>query len=145
MRPYFPRMRRDLDVVSRGNSRGALVPWAPANQQSTGGIGVSTPCGCGIVPGDPPFISRVVAVVQYIFGRISVLEMRPHPPRVWRDLDVVPRGSSRPALAPRAAANQQPASGFGVSTPCGAVSTPGITVFVHRLSELGVVDICKDF
>ena len=36
----------------------------------------------------------------------------------------------------RAPANQRSASGAGVSTPFGAVSTLGITVFVPRLSEL---------
>ena len=34
------------------------------------------------------------------------------------------------ALAPRTPANQQSASGVGVFTPCGAVSTWGTTVFV---------------
>ena len=36
----------------------------------------------------------------------------------------------------RSPSNQRPASGAGVSTPGGAVSTRGITVFVPRLSEL---------
>ena len=36
----------------------------------------------------------------------------------------------------RAPANQRSADGVGVSTPCGAVSTRGITVFVPALSEL---------
>ena len=36
----------------------------------------------------------------------------------------------------RSPANQRSASETGVSTPCGAVSTRGITVFVPRLSEL---------
>ena len=36
----------------------------------------------------------------------------------------------------RAPANQRSAGGIGVSTPCGAVSTRGITVFVPTLSEL---------
>ena len=31
---YPPRVRRDLDFGPRGNSRRALAPWAPANQQS---------------------------------------------------------------------------------------------------------------
>ena len=35
----------------------------------------------------------------------------------------------------RSPANQRSACGAGVSTPCGAVSTRGITVFVPRLSE----------
>ena len=41
-----------------------------------------------------------------------------------------------PWLYVRSPANQQPASGAGVSTPCGAVSTRETTVFVPRLSEL---------
>ena len=36
----------------------------------------------------------------------------------------------------RAPANQRTAGGVGVSTPCGAVSTRGITVFVPALSML---------
>ena len=36
----------------------------------------------------------------------------------------------------RSQANEQLGSGGGVSTPCGAVSTRGITVFVRGLSEL---------
>ena len=36
----------------------------------------------------------------------------------------------------RALANQRSAGGVGFSTPCGAVSTRGITVFVPELSEL---------
>ena len=38
--------------------------------------------------------------------------------------------SPRVALTPRTRANQQSASGVGVSTPCEAVSTRGTTVFV---------------
>ena len=36
----------------------------------------------------------------------------------------------------RAPANQRLAGGVGISTPCGAVSIRGITVFVPALSEL---------
>ena len=39
-------------------------------------------------------------------------------------------------LYSRAPTNQQSAGGVGVSTPCGAVSTRGITLFVPGLSEL---------
>ena len=42
----------------------------------------------------------------------------------------------RLALAPRTPDNQQLASGVGVSTPCGAVSTRGITVFASNVLEL---------
>ena len=38
----------------------------------------------------------------------------------------------------RAPANQRSAGGVGVSTPCGAFSTRGITVFVPSLSELSM-------
>ena len=40
------------------------------------------------------------------------------------------------SLYVRSPANQRSASGTGVSTPCGTVSTRGICVFVPRLSEL---------
>ena len=39
-------------------------------------------------------------------------------------------------LCVRSPANQRSAGGTGVSTPCGAVSTRGITIFVPGLSEL---------
>ena len=55
---YPPRVRRDLGVGPRGNSRRALAPRAPDNQQSARGVRVSTPCGRyepggspGLVPG----------------------------------------------------------------------------------------------
>ena len=48
--------------------------------------------------------------------------MEPYPPRV--------------ALAPGSRANQRLASGVGVPTPCGVVSTEGITVLVPDSSEL---------
>ena len=34
---YPARVRRDLGVGPRGNSRRALAPWTPANQQSPSG------------------------------------------------------------------------------------------------------------
>ena len=37
---------------------------------------------------------------MYIYGRISERGMEPYPPRVRRDLDLVPRGNSRSALVP---------------------------------------------
>ena len=43
----------------------------------------------GIDPGDLRFCPRGVGGF-----------MRPYPPRVWRDIDVVPRGNSRRARAP---------------------------------------------
>ena len=44
----------------------------------------------------------------------------------------------------RSLADQRSASGTGVSTPCGAVLTWGITVFVPRLSDL-YIDVWRDF
>ena len=42
MGTYPLRVRLDLGVGPRVNSRRALAPWAPANQQSSGGVGDST-------------------------------------------------------------------------------------------------------
>ena len=56
-----------------------------------------------------------------------------YPHRVQRDLDIGPRGKSRNALAARVPANKRPAAGGGISTPCGAKSTRGMTVFVSGL------------
>ena len=50
--------------------------------------------------------------------------------RVRRNLTVVPRGNSRRALASWAPASHKVASGVGVSPPCGAVSTRGVSFFV---------------
>ena len=58
-----------------------------------------------------------------MYGEISHPELKHYPPRVRRDVDVGQGGNSRRALAPIASANQQPASGAEVSTPCGSVST----------------------
>ena len=58
IRPYPPRVRRDLGVGPRGNSRRALAPRAPANEQSPSGVGVSTPCGAVSPPGDLRFHPR---------------------------------------------------------------------------------------
>ena len=59
-----------------------------------------------------------------MFGGISDPEMGPYRPRVAL------------AFFSSPSHNQRSAGGVGVSTPCGVVSTRGITVFVHRLSEL---------
>ena len=59
-------------------------------------------------------------------------------PQRWPD----GQRNSRRALAPRASANQQPASGVRVSTSCGAVLNRGISVFVPGVVE--VVDIWKE-
>ena len=75
---------------------------------------------------------------MYIYGRISERGMEPYPPRVRRDLDLVPRGNSRSALVPLLApANQRSVDGGGIYTPCGAVLSRGITVFVP-----GLLDLC---
>lgn len=57
-------------------------------------------------------------------------------PNVRRDLNVGPEGNFHRALELSAAANQRSVDGVGVSTPCVAVSTPGITRFVHGVLEL---------
>ena len=57
-----------------------------------------------------------------MYGRISDPGMGLYPPRV--------------ALVPRSPINQQSASGVGVATPYGDVSTRGIAVFVSGLFEL---------
>ena len=67
-----------------------------------------------------------------------------YPPRLRRDLGVGPRGNSRRALAPGAPTNQQSPSGVRVSTPCGAVSTPGICVVVPALLELSMYGRISD-
>ena len=77
-------------------------------------------------------------------GCWSCRDMDGFPTRGWEitlsgcggTLGVVPRGKPRRALAPGAPVNQQSPSGVGVSTPCGAVSTREIYVFVPRLLEL---------
>ena len=90
-------------------------------------VGVSTPCEAVSTRKICVFVPRLFEVQRY--GSISDPEMRSYPPRVRRDLDVVPRANPRRVLTPCAHVNQQSASGVGVSTPCGAVSTGGIPVF----------------
>ena len=70
------------------------------------------------------------------YGRICDPGMITYLPRVRRDHDVSPRNNSRSVLAPWAPANQQSASGVGISTPCGVVSTRGISVFGPGLLKL---------
>ena len=63
---YPPRVRRDLGVGPRGNSRRALASLAPAYQQSPStlwGWGFHTLRG-GIDPGDLRFLPRLVGVVD---------------------------------------------------------------------------------
>ena len=44
----------------------------------------------------------------------------------------------------RAPANQRLAGGVGVCTLCGAVPTPGITIFVPALSELSLYGVIAE-
>ena len=60
---------------------------------------------------------------MYMYGRIYDPRMGPHYPRLTLALFSSP-------------GNQQSVGGVRVSTPCAAVSTRGITVFVRELSEL---------
>ena len=70
--------------------------------------------------------------------------MGPKPPRERRNFDLGRRGNPHRPLAPCAPAHQQPGSSVvGVCTPCGAVSTRGVPVFVARVLEL-LVDIWDD-
>ena len=62
MAMYLPRVRRDLGFGPRGNSRRALIPWAPAHQQSARGVGGSAR---GVIDqGDFHFRHRFVGVVH---------------------------------------------------------------------------------
>ena len=64
MGTYPPQVWRDRAVVLRGNSRRALAPRTPGNQQSLrGGWGFHTLLG-GIDPGDLRFRPRVVGVIE---------------------------------------------------------------------------------
>ena len=64
----------------------------------------------------------------HMYGRLFVPGMGPYNPRV--------------PLASRTPANQQSASGVGVSTPCGVVSNRGTTVFVPDLLDLQMCEKC---
>ena len=69
-------------------------------------------------------------------GRISDPGKERYHPGVRRDLAVAPRDNSRRALVPGDPASCKPENGVGVSTPCGAVSTLGVPVFVPGLLKL---------
>ena len=98
MGTYPPRVWRNLGVVPRGNSRRALAPGAPANQQSPSGVWVSTPCVAVSTRAICVFVPGLLKLHRY--GRISDPGMGNYPPRVRRDLGVGPRSNSRRALAP---------------------------------------------
>ena len=109
--------------LARGEALGAR--WFHEPQPVT-----SQPVGLGFphrVGWYPIWGSPVPSPVcwSYWYGGISDAGMGHCPPRVRRDLDVVPWGNSCRALAPRASAYQQPASGVGVPIPCGRYRSEG--------------------
>ena len=90
------------------------------NHLSASGISVSTPCWAVSTRGITAFPS--LSSCKWI-GGLLIQGWKPILPGVrWHFV--------------RFPVSQRPASGAGVSTPCGAVSTRGITVFVPTLSEL---------
>ena len=110
-----------------------LYVLAPANQRSAGGAGVSTPYGAVSTLGFPrragrcrpegnPFLSPGCRSCTCMEGSMI---------RVWEP--ILPGMRWLYVLAPT---NRRSAGGAGVSTPCGAVSTRGIAVFVPGLLEL---------
>ena len=194
MRPYPPRVWRDLDVVPRGNSLAARWlhepqpisnhPVAlgfphPAGSYQPGGFAFSSP-GCWSCRDMEGFLNRGWEVILPGCGGTSALARGapraarwlhepqpisnhpvgmgfPHPAGRYppwgsavsspdccscRDIEeFITRGWKLilPGvrwLYVRSPANQRSASRTGVSTPCGAVLTRGITVLVPRLSEL---------
>ena len=84
---YPSRVRRDLDVVPKGDCRSALALSVPANEQSVDGGGVSTPSGA--VP-----YRGVTFLVSGLYERIYDTGMKPYHPLVRRDLNVGPRAFS---------------------------------------------------
>ena len=62
--------------------------------------------------------------------------MGSYPPRVRRKRGVGPRGTSRGTPSPSSPPNEQSASGGGVSTPRGSISTRVITIIAPRVLEL---------
>ena len=138
---------------------------SPANQRSAGGTGVFTPCGAISTRGIYVFVPRlselkrcgrisnpemrwkpILSGVRWLYVRSPA--NRPGSPVsspgcrsckcmegfMIRGWDPVFPGWCW--LYSRDPANQRSAGGVGVSTPCGAVSTRGITIFVPGLSEL---------
>ena len=94
---YPHRVRRDLDVVPRGNSRIALAVSPSQSAISGWGWGFQTVRG-GI---DPRviigFVPRLLELCMC--GYISDLGMGPFPRLVRRNLDVGPRGNFGSGLA----------------------------------------------
>ena len=83
-------------------------------------VGVFTPCVAVSTRGTTVFVLGLLEL--QVYARISNPGMGSHPSRVARALRAPPK--------------QQSASGVGVFTPCGAVSTRGITGFDPGLLEL---------
>ena len=98
-------------VDSRNPSQSAIGQWD---------WGLPTLWG-GIEPGDFSVRPRVVELQRY--GKLPDGWMGTYPPQVGRDRGFGPKGNTYSALAPEAPANQQSASGTGISTPYGAVLT----------------------
>ena len=71
-----------------------------------------------------------------MYGEIYYPGIKHYPLHVQQDVDVGQMGNSRRELASQDSANQQPACGVGVSTPCGAVLTRTVSVFVAGLLVL---------
>ena len=117
METYPPRDALALCTIPSQSAIDQLYLRSPVKQRLSTGAGVSTPCGVCSTRGITVFVPGLSQL--YIHGGISDPGMGPCRPRVAR-----------------APTSQQSAGGVRVSTPCGAVSTRRITVFVPRLSEL---------
>ena len=97
MGTYPARVRRDLDIVWRGNSRCALAPLPSRSSISRWGWCFHTVHG-GI---DPGITTLVPAVSELqIYGSISDSVMGSCRPRMRRDLDFCPRANYHRDLAP---------------------------------------------
>ena len=129
MGPSSRRERRDLDVGPRGNSPhvDSMSPSPSTTSQQSWCF--HTGRG-GIDPGMSVFGPALFRLLRY--GNISDPGMGPSSRLERRDLDVGPRGNSRRTLIPPAPANRQSASKAGASTPGGAVSTGGTSVYDPR-------------
>ena len=115
------QVRRDRGLGPRRNPRRALAPEVSANQQSASGTGVFTPCGAVPTLGIYGYVPRLLEVYRY--GWVPDTGMGTYPPQLRQNRGVGPRGNPCRTLAPEAQAYQQSASGTGVPTHYGAVST----------------------
>ena len=98
-----------------------LIGRAPASRRLAGGAGFSHYAG-QFQSGGSPFSSPGCRSCNCIEGFLIRGQEATVPGWKW--------------LYSRAPANQRSAGGVAIFTPCGALSTPGITVFVRGLSEL---------